>query len=192
MASLSFILRRARRHWQILLTLCLGVILATALLASGPLLVDTVTEMGLHLTLQGASVVDGNLRLVTATRLDQAGFQNLDSEIQTLLHDELGEHLGHVPWSVESEWMVPWVDGQSATDQRVNLRSYEGIRDRVEYVSGGWPARASSEPNVIRVVISDYMARQFVLRVGDRLPLSLAPESAEPDGCPLMVCDGRA
>ena len=42
MVFLPFILRRARRHWQTLVTLSLGVILATALLSSAPLLVDGV------------------------------------------------------------------------------------------------------------------------------------------------------
>jgi hypothetical protein len=96
MTSLPFILRRARRHWQILLTLSLGVILATALLASGPLLVDTVIEMGLHLTFQSSSVTETNLRLTTAARVDRAGLQALDGEIQALLQSVLGEHLDGV------------------------------------------------------------------------------------------------
>ncbi|MDY7076285.1 MAG: FtsX-like permease family protein, partial [Chloroflexota bacterium] len=188
MTFLPFILRRARHHWQILLTLSLGVILATALLASGPLLVNAVVEMGLYLTLQSSSVADGNLRFATSAQLDQVGFQALDGEIQALLQDRLGEHLGHVTRSVESTRMFPWVDGQLATDQRVNLRFYEGIQGHVEYVAGGWPEEASSEPigsaqgrpNVIRAVISDGMARSFVLRVGDHLPLSLRRDSTEP------------
>ena len=189
MAFLPFILRRARRHWQILLTLSLGVVLTTALLASGPLLVDIVIEMGLDLTFQSSGVADGNLRLTTSThsasseqaQVDQVGFQALDSEIQALLRGALGEHLDCVTRSAESKWMFPWVGGQLATDQRVNLRFYEGIRDRVEYVAGEWPEEANGEPNVIRAVISDGMARSFVLRVGDRLPLSIEQNSAGPD-----------
>ena len=181
MTFLPFILRRARRHWQILLTLSLGVVLTTALLASGPLLVDTVIEMGLYLTLQSSSVADGNLRFATSSQVDQVGFQTLDSEIQALLRGALGEHLNRVARTTESRWMFPWVGGQLATDQRVNLRSYEGIQDHVEYVAGGWPGEASGEPNVIRAVISDGMARSFALRVGDRLPLSLKQDSAGPD-----------
>ena len=108
MASLRFILKRARRHWQLLLTLNLGVVLATALLASGPLLVDTVIEMGLHLTFQSSSVPDGNLRLTTSLRADQVDFRVLDSEIQALLRAALGDHLDGVVRSAESRWMFPW------------------------------------------------------------------------------------
>jgi len=41
-----YIIKRAARHWQLLLTLSLGVILATGLLASGTLIVDTVIQLG--------------------------------------------------------------------------------------------------------------------------------------------------
>jgi ABC-type lipoprotein release transport system permease subunit len=181
MASLLFILKRARRHWQLLLTLSLGVILATALLASGPLLVDTVIEMGLYLTFQSSGVPDGNLRLATSLWADQGEFQALDSEMQPLLRAALGDHLDGVVQTVESRWMFPWAGSQLATDQRVNLRFYEGIQDHVEYVAGEWPEETGGEPNVIRAVISDGMARAFILRVGDRLPLSTRQNGTEPD-----------
>ena len=183
MAFLRFVLRRARGHWQILLTLSLGVVVATALLASGPLLVDTVIEMGLHLTFQSSGVTDGNLRLATSAPLDQVGFQALDSEIQALLRAALGQHLDRVAWSVASKWMFPWVEGRPATDQRVNLRAYQGVQDRLEYVAGEWPEETSAESDVIPAVISEGMARSFVLRVGDRLPLSFehGERSTEPD-----------
>jgi len=189
MNFLPFILRRARHHWQILLTLSLGVILTlslgviltTALLSSGPLLVDAVVEMGLYLTLSSADVETANLRITTQAPVDQAGFQTLDDEIKAQLQAALGQHLDRVVRTAGSEWMFPWVDGQPATGQRVNLRFYEGIQDHVEYVAGGWPDEPSDSPDVIRAVISDGMARSFVLRVGDRLPLSLRQNSAEPD-----------
>jgi hypothetical protein len=181
MHSLLFILRRARRHWQTLLTLSLGVILATALLSSGPLLADTVVEMGLHLTFQSASVTEANLRLATTAQVDPVGSQALDGEVQALLRSGLGAHLDRVTWSAQSPWAVPWMDGERARDQRINLRAYQGVRDRLEYVAGEWPAEASGEPGVIRAVISDAIARSLALRVGDRLPLSLKPGSAQPD-----------
>lgn len=181
MAFLLFILRRARRHWQLLLTLSLGVILTTALLASAPLLVDTVVEMGLQLTLQSSGAAEGNLRLVTLTSTDQARSQVIDSEVEALLPSALGKHLDYTTQSAESKWMFPWIEGQLATDQRLNLRFYEGVQDRVEFVAGEWPAEASAEPNVIRAVVSDGMARSYILRVGDRLPLSIEEASTGPD-----------
>jgi ABC-type lipoprotein release transport system permease subunit len=181
MTSLPFVLRRATRHWQILLTLSLGVILATALLASGPLLVDTVVEMGLHLTFQSSSVPQANLRLTTAHQQDQAGFEAFDGEIRALLRSTLGKHLGDVIWSAQSPWMFPWLEGEVATDQRVKLHAYQGIQDRVEYIAGQWPEPSRDEPGIIPVVVGEAMARALVLRVGDRLPLSQSQDSLQPD-----------
>ncbi|MGD8398743.1 MAG: hypothetical protein PVG11_07790, partial [Anaerolineae bacterium] len=171
MDALRFLVRRARRHWHILLTLSLGVILATALLASGPLLVDTVVELGLRLTFQSAAVTDANLRLVPAARLDEAGHQSaapgglqsaapgglqsaapgglqaLDGQVRDLLDATLGRHLERVTWSAQSEWATLWVDGEPAVDQRISLRAYQGIADHLEYIAGAWPGQASAAPD---------------------------------------------
>jgi hypothetical protein len=183
MGFLLFVLRRARRHWQILLTLSLGVSLTTALLASGPLLVNAVTEMGLYLAFQSSSVADSNLRLTVLADADRSGFQTLDAEIQELLRATMGRHLNRVVRSAESEWMVPWEADPLMADQRVNLRFYGDAQDRVEFIAGGWPAAASGEPDDIQAVVTDGVARAFVLRVGDRLPLRLDVEQrgSEPD-----------
>jgi ABC-type antimicrobial peptide transport system permease subunit len=178
MDFLAFILRRARRHWQILLTLSLGVILTTALLASGPLLVDAVVEMGLYRTLESSGAAEGNLRLATTARVDQAGFQTLDREIQDSVRNALGEHLDRVAWLAESQSLFIWTGGR--LDERIKFRYYGGIQDRVEYVAGEWSQKASADPQVIRVVVGDGMARSFGLRIGDRLPLSRAENSAVP------------
>ena len=181
MASLLFVLRRARRHWQLLLTLGLGVILATALMASGPLLAETVLEMGLHLTFQSSGVTDSNLRLTATAPVDEVDAQTLDAEVRRLVAATVGKHLDRTIRLAQSPWMFPWLDGVLATDQRLNLRAYEGIEDRLDYVAGGWPGQPSAEPAVIPVVVGDAMARALVLRVGQRLPLSLNPSNAEPD-----------
>ncbi len=75
MTFLPFILRRARRHWQIWTTLCLGVLLATALLATGPLLVDTVIEFGLRRTLLSSEPLQSHMRVKTRAAADQATYR---------------------------------------------------------------------------------------------------------------------
>lgn len=177
----AFILRRARQHWQLLLTLSLGVVLAIALLASGPLLVDSVIETGLQLTLQSASAVDGNLRLDTSAGVDQAAFRKLDQNINNLLATTLDSHPENVIGSAESPWMYPWTGGRLETDQQVGLFYYEDVQAHLDYLAGGWPAEASRDPYVLRAVVSETLARRFALRVGDRLPLSVEKTAEEPD-----------
>jgi hypothetical protein len=85
------------------------------------------------------------------------------------------------------------VEGQTARDQRVNLRTYEGIVDELEFVDGKWPTvvgkwpapldgslASSGEPVVVQVLIGEEMAEHYDLRVDDRLPLSLKVDDAQP------------
>ena len=181
MTALPFILRRARRHWQILLALSLGVVLATALLASGPLLVDAVVEMGLTLTFRSADVTKGNLRLATDIEASAVTYQALDAEVNKIVVNRLGDVMAGTTRSIESDWWYPWLGGQLMTDQRVNFRCVEGIEEHVRFVAGAWPPDDSGDANVIPAVIGDGMARALALRVGDRLPLSRQLENAIPD-----------
>jgi hypothetical protein len=180
MTFLPFVIQRATRHWQILLTLSLGVILATALLASGPLLVDEVIELGLQRTLQSAAPLDGNLRVTAQTNADQAEYAALDAQINGIFQQRLGSHLDQMVRATCSSWMFPWVAGQLIADQRVNLCAYQGIANRAEVIAGAWPTSVATEPNVIPAAIGDEMAQLYTLRVGDRLPLSFQQADDQP------------
>jgi ABC-type lipoprotein release transport system permease subunit len=182
MTFLPFIFRRATRHWQILLTLSLGVLLATALLASGPLLVDTVIEFGLRRTLLGSEPPDGHLRLTAYASVDQAGYQALDAQVQEMLQRRLGQHLDRMVCLRSSNWLFPWVGGQLLSDQRVNLTAYDDLENHVEFVAGTWPPAnlpLADSPPAIPAVISDEMAQLYTLRPGDRLPLSFQREDTQ-------------
>jgi ABC-type antimicrobial peptide transport system permease subunit len=181
MAFLPFVLRRAGRHWQLILTLILGTVLASALMASGPLLVNSVIEMGLYLTLQSSSVPDGNLRLSTSAHVDREYAQQLDNDLQATLRSALGEHVDVVVPTARSDWFYPWTGGRVMEDYRVNLLTYDGIEDRIEFLAGTWPQQVIGEDTVIRVVVSEGMGRSFTLRVGDRIPLSRSQDSGRPE-----------
>ncbi len=181
MAFLPLVLRRAGRHWQLMLTLILGTVLASALMASGPLLVNSVTEMGLYLTLQNSPVPEGNLRLSSNVSVEWEQIRQLNSDLRSTLRSALGEHLDAVILSTQSDWLSPWADTRPMTDYRVNLISYEGIEDRLEFLAGGWPQSAVGEEDATQVVISEGMGRAFTLRVGDRIALSRSQTSGEPD-----------
>jgi len=177
----KFVVRRARQHWQLLLTLSLGVMTATALLASGPLLVDNLIKTGLQLTIQGSSVADGNLLFVTSILADRLAFQQFDERTRAVLDHSLGMHQQYVTASAKSPWLLPWVNGQVSTSQRVSLTFYEDIQEHIEVLAGGWPAEASNKPGVIRAVIPEGMARGLALGVGDSLSLRLEPSAGAPD-----------
>lgn len=196
---LTFILKRAARHWQILTTLALGVILATALLASGPVLVNTVVEFGLRRTLLSGGVLDGNVRVTSfsMTTFDPTNYQAYDEAIQRVLNQRLGDYTGQIVRSGKSWAFVPWLNDQMIGDERVNVGFYGGpitgsagapaaddIAQHVEFVAGGWPQTILSETEtqqpVVAVVIGEELAEAYELEVGDRLPLSLETAENEP------------
>ena len=63
MSLLTFFLRRARHRWQMILLLFISVGLATGLLASGPVLAETVIGFALPYRLRSSSPLDSNIRL---------------------------------------------------------------------------------------------------------------------------------
>lgn len=187
MTFFHYILHRARRHWQLLLTLILGVLLSTALLAAAPVLVNTVVEFGLRRTLLSADPLVGNLRLQSSVQNNEAGFQALNSEIQTIVQRRLSGQLVQIVPSAVSRGLTPWLEGQPLPDQRVLLGFYgleqSDIAAQVEFVAGGWAEAVSSSElpvSLVQVVIGQEMATAYNLQVGDQLPLSLEQSAAEP------------
>jgi hypothetical protein len=172
MLILRYLLRREIRHWQLFLSLCLGVILGTSLLASGPLLVDTVMDFGLHHRLLTSASFDRNLNLQTYEYAEIPPVAALDSQVRAALEENLGRHIEQIILSIDSTWMIPWLDGQPVADQRVNLTFYEGIEAHVELVDGDWPSVSIDPADGVPVVIGEALALAYGLKVGDRLPLS--------------------
>ncbi len=180
MNLLAFILHRSHRHWQVLLPLILGVIIATALLASGPMLVDTIMDFAMAYKLRNADPLDGNIRLTTYTIPEVGAFQEVDTQIRMMVAEQLGPYVHQVISSAGSNWTFPWLNEQLVTDQRVNLNFYEGIQDQVEFISGNWPSGESPGDGVVPAAISEAMATAYTLQVGDRLPLSFKNSETTP------------
>jgi ABC-type lipoprotein release transport system permease subunit len=193
---LTFILKRAARHWQILATLALGVILATALLASGPVLVNTVVEFGLRRTLLSGGVLDGNVRVTSfsMTTFDPADYQAYDEAIQGVLVERLGDYSHQIVRSGNSWAFLPWLNEQLLGDERVSVGFYGGhvtgaaeddTTPQLEFVEGGWPetvlSQTGEEQPIVAVVIGEEMAEAYELEVGDHLPLSLENGQSEAD-----------
>ena len=185
MSKLAFILRRARHYWQVLVTLALGVILASSLLASGPTLVDTTIEFGLRRVLLTADPLDAHFRLVTRDEPEFLRFQVLQRETVNLLTERFGSMVVEVIPTGNSRWFFPTFEGNLVEEQRVNFRFHDSetnrFDERTEFVAGGWPEIVQQGDNIIAGVISEAMAETYQLEVGDQLPLSLRTNATEPD-----------
>jgi ABC-type antimicrobial peptide transport system permease subunit len=168
----SFLFKRALHYWQMLLTLALGVILATGMLASGPLLIDTVMNFALPYKLRDSDPLASNLRITTYTKLELSEYQTLDDQLRSILNQRLGKHLAQVNGLASSGWAYPWLNGQLIPDQRIAPSFYENLSDKVTFIAGGWPSGSALQNNVLQVVVSEVFAEAYGLQVGDQLALS--------------------
>lgn len=182
MAFIPLILKRATRRLALLFILALGVVLSTGLLASAPILINTVIEFGLPRRLHAANVTDplsANLRLSTFANLGETDYQQTDDNIQAILQNRFGTHLDQIVSIVQSHWMFPWLEDIPIDNERINFRYVQGIEDKVEWVAGAWPATRSG--GELNGVISEEMAAYYHLQVGSELSLSFNHDASEPD-----------
>lgn len=183
MNLLSLVLRRAARHWQMLLTLGLGVLIATALLAGSPVLVNTVVEFSLRRSLLAADPLAGNLSLRAFDRTTADRFAEQDTHVRAAVAARLGSYLDEVVPSAGGRWLFPWVDEALVAEERLIPRFYgdEAIApEHAELVAGQWPDGQPGDGRVFRAVVGEELAAAYGLSVGDRLPLSASRDETAP------------
>jgi len=187
--ALAFVMRRASRYWQVLVVLAVGVVLATALLASAPVLINTVIEFGMRRTLLDADPLEGNVRLSMRSDPDISQYEDLHAAVLELVRANLGGQIEAIIPSGDSRWMYPWVDGELRADRRIRFSFYDhsivpgrgGLPEHARLVAGQWPVVPPSQEAVVSVAIGDGMAEAYGLRVGDRLGLSIREAASEAD-----------
>lgn len=182
MNFLRFILRRAVYHWQILFTLMLGVILATGLLASGPLLVDTVVEFGLRNTLLAGDTLSRHLRVTLFSAAQtQENYMSLDEAMRGVFQRRFAGYLSQVVPQAGAPWLFPWQDGTLLDRQRVRV-SFDGLLlAETELIAGTFPNSPILNDNTILVAISEEMAEAYQLEPGDLLPVNRSRNNETPD-----------
>jgi len=125
------ILARARHYGPVLLTPVLGAVLATALLASGPILVDTALDLSLQRAERAAGsgtlgdALTAHLRLETT--LDPGAgpgrataYRELDARVAALVQTRMRSvetatgttYVARIIPSGETRWASPWMEGE--------------------------------------------------------------------------------
>lgn len=176
---ITFLINRARRHWQVLSTVLLGVLISTALLASGPLIVDTVMDFALPNKLRSSLEKSGTILLTNYNKINADQYKYLDIEIKDILNSNIGG-FSTIISSIGSSWAYPWQNDTLIDDERINFIAYSGIEDRVNFISGDWPESGILYPHIINVVIFEPLSQAYGLGVGDRIPMSLKINETEP------------
>ena len=168
-----------------LLTLSLGVFLATALMASGPILIDNVLALTLRRTLLNAAALDSNLLLTDRQPAEIEAYNALNQQIETIVPQHFPAEFTNLIPTATLRPVYGWQNERLISDERILIRFYgrsiSDINQRATFISGDWPENAQPAANEIAVVISQALAQTYNLTAGDPLPISLQNSATAPD-----------
>ncbi len=182
---LTFLFRRSRHHWMVLLTLAFGVILATAFLASGPILIDALMEFGLRRSLLNANSRRDVFYLIARESSDQGDYQILDAQLQDFIHERLDDlDVAFIP-SGHVGFMYAWQDEEPVLDRRLTLgfygSNYNELNQHVDLTAGSLPHSGNQDSNEIPAFLGSMLAHEISVQVGDLVPVSISARALEPE-----------
>ena len=165
-SPIGLILKRARADWLVMVAALTTVVMATTLLAAGPIYADAVTISTLRQTLDDAETRDANIEIAIGAVPAQFGV--LDEAVVSTVGqnlDRAGASL-HRVISVGA-FELPVQLSPDTTDI-VEFRFMEGIDSYASLIAGHWPGNDSSH---VEVSISESVAGLLDLELGDHLRL---------------------
>lgn len=175
----AFLFNRALRNWQVLLIVLFGVLVSTTILASGPLIVNTVIDFALRHNLESSREENGTIVISLFDQLNSKSFEQVNNSVKDTLISNI-EGLSNIFHSIESPWAYPWQEDLLIEDERVNFETFHLLEDHINLISGEWPSESALNLDVIPVLVFEPMAQAYKFSVGDRLPLSLNRTDKEP------------
>lgn len=168
LATLLVSLRRARAAWPIVLAAGLTCLLATTLLAAGPIYADAVSQAGLRRVMADAPVADANVEITL--RAERAAAREMDEAVITTANAALtGLDVALVHTGRSGTFDLP-VDEPGPVPDLVELAALEGIEAHATLLDGAWPTTDTAES--VPVAVVDQAATPLGLAVGDTLRLA--------------------
>ena len=161
------VLKRGAADWLILTAVAVTVVLATTLLAAGPIYSDSVTLGALRRTLENAPADEANIEISVRVRPDAVSVASDVVGPQIARAFAAVEHDVHESATAEAYTLPDQVDDDVA-DIAV-FQYFEGVEEHASLISGAWPKR-SGGPH--EAVISDLVASNLQLTVGDVVPVT--------------------
>ena len=154
--------KRMVADWLVVTAACLTILLATVLLAAGPIYADAVTISALQQTLSDAPVSESNLS-IEASVFPQH-YPTADEAVRSTVADSLAATGADLFIYIEADAYGLTDQPSAATDDIVSFQHFEGIEERATLVTGRWPDH-SSAPH--ETAISTTTADAAGLAVGD-------------------------
>ncbi len=161
------VLKRGAADWLILTAVAVTVVLATTLLAAGPIYSDSVTLGALRRTLESAPADEANIEISVRVRPDAVSVASDVVGPQIARAFAAVEHDVHESATAEAYTLPDQVD-DGVADIAV-FQYFEGVEDHASLISGAWPKRTEGPHEA---VISDLVASNLQLAVGDVVPVT--------------------
>jgi len=168
-------LRRMLSDWPIVAAASLTMLLATTILAAGPIYSSGVSVAGLRQTLAEASIPAGNVQVSAGVPIDRIAV--VDEQISAELMSVAGALPAQLArFGTADGFALP---GQGSAVRDLAVPGFaEGLEQHATLVSGAWPVTSSASPEAVgsqgspvEVAISDAVADQLQLSVGDQIEL---------------------
>lgn len=162
------VVKRALADWLILVAALVTIILATTLLAAGPIYADAVTLSAVRRTLNDSPVIEANVQLtVRSTPGNALAVDELAKAESQRAFNATGGMIYRR--AVSESYALP----NQPTDRVTELalfEAFEQIDAHATIVAGEWPRTTSSEPYA--VAISEPAAAVLGIQLGDTLTLT--------------------
>ena len=179
--TIKITLRRLLHQWRSLLTMIVGVLIATIIGASIPLYTAAVGQVGLQQTLASSDRADTHLALRTGVAgLTADAAATLDDELRPLVTQYLGAWTDRVVGWQETLPLPPERDGEIVEATRFRLGAYEDWEQHVTLESGSLPAAGPGAGFDVEAAASLEFAQAAGLNVGDTLTLRDGRDSSTP------------
>jgi ABC-type lipoprotein release transport system permease subunit len=159
---------RARADWPIVGAAWLIMLLATTLLATGPIYSSAVSLAGLHRVLADAAPASVNVGI--ALRAPTEEVERVDATVRGQVAEAIGGAGTTVAFSARSGTFA--LPGQPAGEVRdlTELGVMEGIEGHATLLAGGWPV-SDLGAGQVGVAISEQVAELLGAGLGDELRL---------------------
>jgi hypothetical protein len=173
LAAWRLVFRRAGHDRLVVAAAFLTVLLATTLLASGPIYAEAVALSGLRRTLEDAPVAETSVQI--SSRLEASAYRGADSRVAAAVGSVFGDDGATVFRSGRSDsYELPGAAGVPR-DALAVLAFYDGLPEHARLVAGHWPTGSGSEP--VAAALPAPAAEALGLEQGDSI--TLAPVGGE-------------
>jgi ABC-type lipoprotein release transport system permease subunit len=162
------VVNRTLADWLILSAALITVLIATTLLASGPIYADAVALSGVHRTLADSPVTDVNLQVTVRT--NEARFEAHNRLVQREVVNAVSATGGQMfRRGVSESYALPFQEEEDRVRNLAVFSFFDAFEERVTLVDGDWPA-TTSEP--FEVMLSSSTAQLLNVGVGDEFRLT--------------------